>query len=104
MLTVMHNCTFDGAPPENTKVYGVAEVLRIAIEDVADDTLTVFYKKNAFDRRDLLKGLARQTLVEMGYDDSDIVVVARSSMDTDEKAILAGILTFAEVEVVARGA
>jgi hypothetical protein len=76
----------------------IADVLRYAVETVSGDTLEMFYTKNAFDRRDLLKSLAPEIIKRL----PKIIVVARASMDPDEKAMLAAISPYSDVEITAR--
>ena len=94
-LTILHNCVQEKGDHES---WTVADVLKYLVVEVAGDTLETFFQKNAFARRDLLKELVPKALEELG----DLQVIARWSMDPDEKVLLAALSLYSTSEYTAR--
>ena len=97
MLTILHNVVQEKGH-KGIRTITIADVLRFAVEDVAEDKLETFYTKNAFERRDLLKTLANKVVKRLG----PIQVIVRSTVDPDEKAMLAAISPYSTSEYAAR--
>ena len=94
-LVILHNCVQEKGKHDSMTV---ADALRFIVEKVGDNTLEEFYKKNAFQRRDLLKQLVPGALKLLG----DTQIIARWSMGPDEKALLEALSPYSTAEYTAR--
>ena len=96
-LKILRGCVEIKGGTQESKT--LTEVFRYVVEDIAGDTLEVFYGKDPFKRRDVLKTLAKQVASELG----PIAIVAPMYPSTDERELLAALSQFASAEVVGCG-
>lgn len=93
---ILHGCSIAKCTGGLPQVYTVPDALRLAVEEIAGNTLEEFYQADVWKRRDGLKQIGRKIADRLG---GAYVLARPGAMDGDEIALVAAISPYSSLEI-----